>query len=339
MIDRRIGWRREARGLRGAPATAADPEFRVAGSAAGTSSASGPVFAHGAVEGASVGSSSAQGTASAHGAVAGASAGTSSASGTAYAHGAVAGTAAGTSTAEGTVTAEAVEIPTTDLVLHVDATSGSNTVSSGEVTVLADLSGSGNSLVPLGGDSGGQIDAAGAPSGLDCIDYNGTDESNFDSSPSGLVSGDADRTIYWVGRAPDVAADVFVHVYGELSAGRSWAMIAAQDAPDRAELNTFSGLYESDTDIYDAFVVWCVKYVNSTDTIHHYINGASAGSETPTNIASTSTPSTLGFGANLGGDNSPSKLCECAHYSAAHDDTERGAVEDILGAKWGITIS
>lgn len=300
--------RRAARGMpsfTGAPAPAPASDA-VAGTAAGTSSASGTVVNEMVV--------------------AGSAAGAATVSGTVVNEGVVAGTAAGTSTASGTVYSG---IPSASLSLHFDASSSANTVVSSEVTSLNDRTGGGNDATPASGDNGGELVAAGAPSGRDCISYNGTDESNMVASASGLPDGSDDRTWYWVGRVADNAATNWMFVTGTLSAHQYFVIEMRQGTPDYARFTSGTEVLASD-DSFDEWAVWCIKYASGDLTM--YKNGTQVASGTPTTLNTTF--GDVRLGAIFNGDNKEQLFGELACYSVAHNDTERGGVESILDARW-----
>lgn len=233
----------------------------------------------------------------------------------------------------------AASLITANRVLHWDASDGSNTVSSGEITVLADLSGTGNDGTPLSGDVGAELLTA-DQNGLDVASYNGTDESNAKASPTSMPERTDNRTVYWVGRAPDTGSDIFCFVYGTNGTHLGWVMIMDQNTPDKMLLNIINETHDSTSDSFDAWAVWAVQYDDTAgvDIVRFYKNGVAVGTSSPTNMFTSTSPALAAVGANIAEGNSPQKFGEAIVYSVAHDSSELSQMANYLGAKWGITI-
>jgi|GEM_PF-3726633 len=222
---------------------------------------------------------------------------------------------------------------TSGLVHHWDANEGL-TLSGSEVTQINDLSGSGNHGTPLAGDVGGQL-VTGGLNGKNYISFNGTDESLEKSSPSNLPATDTDRTIFWVGRCPDTGSDIFGYVYGRNQTHQAWAVIMAQDAPDRLELAISGNTYASNTDGYDEWSTWGFTYTQTGDVLAFLKDGASQGGASATNVFTGATSmDTIRIGANLGGSNSPADFAELVMFNRVLDSGEMTAMWAYFDAKY-----
>lgn len=222
-------------------------------------------------------------------------------------------------------------VPTDDLVLDWDASSGNHGLSGTEVTSLNDASGNDNHATPMGGDSGGQIVAAGAPSGIDCIAYNGSSESNAKTGPVGLPTGAADRTWYWVGKVADNAATNWIFVSGSLSTAGAFVVEMRQGTPDFARFTSTSGEVNANEHSYEEWAVWCIKLASGTLTMHK--NGTLVGTGTPT---FNTVYGMVAVGANLGGTNVEQLFGRLLCYSVAHDETNQSQAEQALMSQWEI---
>lgn len=318
-------------------------EAKVSSSASAALSAAASVVSESAV------SSSANAALSATAAVVSESAVAGSANAEASASGAVLSEAvvSGSTDCEATLSADVDEtdeptLPVTSgLVHHWDASSDSNTVTTGEMVTLADLSASGNDATALSGDDGGAVQSAGL-NGRDYVSYNGTDESNGAASPSNMPALDDDRTVFCVDRFPDTGADVLGFVYGRNQQHQVWGhqMDSGGLGPDNFGLQIFNDFYDADSGSYDEWAIRTLTHTDSGNVLAFRKDGASDGSASGTNVFTGSDSMDLVVvGARLDGTNQQYDFAEVLVYDRVLNGTEIGQVESYLSTKWGISIS